>query len=393
MILWLNPATGVSGDMLLGALLGLGAPLDEVRTAVAATGLPGWRLTAETVNVDGISATRAVVDVDDTAPERRAAQLLDHVRRAPAPVAGLAASAVTAIAEAEAALHGVHPDEVHLHEIGGLDTVVDTVGVAAALHALGVTAVHSTPLALGSGTVRCAHGVLPAPAPATLALLRGAAVVGADLPGETVTPTGAALLRAAGTRYAPPPVMTVRGTGYGAGTRRFPQRPNVLSATLGAPVAAGPPEVMVVLECTVDDVTGEQLGHVIARALDSGAADAWISPATAKKSRPAHVVHVLCHPEREPALAELLLAETGSLGLRRHRVDRHALPRTTTTVTVDGHPVRVKTGPWRAKPEHDDVAAAARALGLPLRTVAERALAELRDSGAPDGGFGGRAQH
>ncbi|MER7083215.1 LarC family nickel insertion protein [Saccharopolyspora kobensis] len=273
----------------------------------------------------------------------------------------------------EGALHGQHPDEVHLHEIGGLDTVVDTVGVAAALHALGVTAVHSAPLALGSGTVRCAHGVLPAPAPATLQLLRGAAIVGTDLPGEAVTPTGAALLRAAGTRFTPPPAMIVQDTAYGAGNRRFSQRPNVLSATLGAPLNAAA-EPLVALECNVDDVTGELLGHVIDRALLAGAADAWITPATAKKSRPAHVLHVLCRPEREPELTELVLAETGSLGIRRHPVDRVALPRRTTTVTVEGHEIRLKHGPWRTKPEHDDVVAAATALGLPLRTVAARAL-------------------
>ncbi|GAA4883447.1 nickel pincer cofactor biosynthesis protein LarC [Saccharopolyspora cebuensis] len=376
MILWLNPVTGASGDMLLGALLGLGAPLERVRDAVAGTGLTGWRLAAEPVQVAGVAATKAVVEVDDRAPERRAAELLERVgRAAPEPVAALASAAVRAIAEAEAALHDRHPDDVHLHEIGGLDTVVDTVGVAAALHALDITAVHSAPLALGSGTVRCAHGVLPAPAPATLALLRGAAVVGTDLDGETVTPTGAALLGAVGTSYTPPPAMTVRATAFGAGTKRFAQRPNVLSATLGEPRDAAATEPMVVLESNVDDVSAEVLGHVVDRALRAGAADAWTSPATMKKSRPGNTVHVLCAPDREAELTRLLLAETGSLGLRRHQVDRRAVPRSTTTVEVEGHPVRIKQGPWHAKPEHDDVAAAAEALDRPLRTVAAQALA------------------
>ncbi|MGP4021407.1 nickel pincer cofactor biosynthesis protein LarC [Saccharopolyspora sp. 5N708] len=376
MILWLNPVTGVSGDMLLGALLGLGAPLEQVRAAVESTGLAGWRLSAEAVQVDGIAATKAVVDVEDTSTERHASELIARVQGAqPEPVAELATAAIRAIAEVEGALHGQHPDDVHLHEIGGLDTVVDTVGVAAALHALGVTAVHSAPLALGSGTVRCSHGVLPAPAPATLKLLRGAAVVGTDLPGETVTPTGAALLRAIGTRFTPPPAMTVRDTAYGAGTRRFPQRPNVLSATLGVPLGAEGVEPMVVLECNVDDVTGEVLGHLIDRALEAGAADAWTTPATMKKSRPAHVLHVLCRPEQQAELTELVLSETGSLGIRHHAVDRLALPRHTTTVTVEGHEIRLKHGPWHTKPEHEDVAAAAKSLGRPLRTVAAQALA------------------
>ncbi|WP_406691440.1 nickel pincer cofactor biosynthesis protein LarC [Saccharopolyspora sp. ID03-671] len=378
MILWLNPATGVSGDMLLGALLGLGARLGAVRSAIAATGLTGWSLAAEQVQVDGIAATRAVVEVDDDAPERHAAELLDLVSRAqPEPVAAVAVSAIRAIAEAEGALHDRDPAEVHLHEVGGLDTVVDAVGVAAALHDLAITEVHSAPIALGSGTVTCAHGVLPAPAPATLRLLAGAAVVGADLPGETVTPTGAALVSAMGVRFTPPPAMTLGATAYGAGTKRFPQRPNVLSASLGSPRAGA--ETMVVVECTVDDVTGETLGHVVQRLLESGAADAWTSPATMKKSRPAHVLHVLCAPGREAALSEIVLTETGALGLRRHEVQRTVLPRRTTTVDVGGHAIRVKHGPHRAKPEHDDVATAARALGLPLRTVAEMALNAARE--------------
>lgn len=377
MILWLNPATGLSGDMLLGALLGLGAPLERVRSAIESTGLRGWSLDAERVQVDGIAATKAVVTTDDDAPERHAAELIDLASRArPEPVAQLAVSALEAIARVEGRLHDRDPAEVHLHEVGGLDTIVDTVGVAAALHELSVTAVHSAPIALGSGTVRCAHGVLPAPAPATLRLLEGAAVVGADLAGETVTPTGAALVAAMGTRFTPPPAMTLDATAYGAGTKRFPQRPNVLSASLGSSHTGS--ETMVVVECNVDDVTGESLGHVVERLLDAGAADAWTSPATMKKSRPAHVLHVLCAPGVEAELTEIVVAETGTLGTRRHEVQRTALPRRTTTVSVRGHRIRVKHGPHRSKPEHDDVAAAAKALGLPLRTVTDMALDEAR---------------
>ncbi|MFC7340039.1 nickel pincer cofactor biosynthesis protein LarC [Saccharopolyspora griseoalba] len=372
MILWLNPTTGVSGDMLLGALLGLGAPLDRVRAAIEATGLTGWSLSARQVQVDGIAATRAVVEVDDGAAERHASELLERASRAPEPIASTACSAIRAIAEVEGGLHDRDPEQVHLHEIGGLDTIVDTVGVAAAVHELGVAEVRSAPIALGSGTVRCAHGELPAPAPAALRLLEGAAVIGAELPGETVTPTGAALLRALGTRYSPPPAMTLGPTAHGAGGKRFEQRPNVLTASLGEPAAGGSP--MLLLECNVDDVTAETLGHVLDLLLEAGAADAWTSPAAMKKSRPGHVLHVLCHPPDERALTEIALAETGSLGLRRQEVSRTALPRSISTVTVDGHPIRLKHGPHRTKPEHDDVAAAARALGRPLREIAERAL-------------------
>ena len=388
MILWLNPFSGISGDMLLGALLDLGAPLDEVRAAVASTGLTGWELTAGPVRRAGLAACQARVRVDDDVPARRAADLLTLARAAvPEAAARLAAAAITALAEAEGRIHGVPAAEVHLHELGGVDTVVDTVGAAAALHALRVSEVWSAPLALGAGVIGMSHGQYPAPAPATLALLDGAQVAGlypagGATAGETVTPTGAALLRAAGCRYGPLPAMRVAGSGYGAGARDVPGRPNVLPALLGEPLAdhepAGPTETLVVVETTVDDVTGELLGDLPGMLLGAGALDAWITPVTGKKGRPAHVVTALCRPGRDEPVQARLLAETGSLGARRHRVQRQALPRREAEVTVQGHRIRVKIGPHRAKPEHDDVAAAARATGLPARVVAEQAVSQLR---------------
>jgi uncharacterized protein (TIGR00299 family) protein len=380
-IVWLNPLGGISGDMLLGALLGVGAPLDGVRTAVASTGLTGWELSVATVPRGALQATRAVVGVEPQPPHRHASELLEIVGRArPAPVAELATRAITALAEVEAGLHGADPADVHLHEIGGVDTVVDAVGVAAALHLLDVRAVHCAPLPIGMGTVESAHGTLPLPAPATAALLAraGAQVTGRTDRGETVTPTGIALLHAAGAVFGPVPAMTVRAAGYGAGGRDDPARPNVLQALLGEPATpvgaeVGAVETMVLLETTVDDVSGELLGHLVDRALAAGAADAWITPVTMKKSRPGHTVHLLVTPDRAAEAETLLLRETGSLGLRRRPVDRVALPRRTTTVTVEGHPVRMKHGPWGAKPEHDDVIAVADALGRSAREVAEAA--------------------
>ncbi|MEV7817248.1 nickel pincer cofactor biosynthesis protein LarC [Streptomyces flaveolus] len=375
MICWVNPFTGLAGDMLLAALIDAGAPLDRIRSAVAATGLTGWNLTAERITDHGLAATRVQVEVTDPHTERRAAEVLEMAARAaPRPVAALATAAVTAIAEAEGRLHDADPADVHLHELGGHDTLVDIVGSAAALHALGVTDVVSAPLPLGRGRVDAAHGVLPCPAPATLALLAGAAVTGSDLPGETVTPTGAALLHAAGARYGPPPPMTLDATGYGSGTRRLPDRPNVVSVSLGSPLPSAPDEDVVVLETNLDDVTGELLGYVITKALDAGALDAWTTPAMMKKGRPAQVLHVLTSPHQERRLRDLLLSETGALGIRRVGATRTTLPRAFETVDVDGHPIRVKHGPYAAKPEHDDVVAAAAALGLSLRAVAVRAL-------------------
>lgn len=375
MILWLNPCNGISGDMLLAALLDVGAPLDGVRDVVASSGLTGWDLATERVMRGGLEASRAVVTVTDTATERHAADLLELIGRArPEPVAELAGRAVTAIADVEARLHGEDASQVHLHEIGGLDTVVDTVGVAAALHLLDVTELHCGPLGLGAGSVATRHGTLPAPAPAALALLAGAGapVTGAGLGGETVTPTGAALLVAAKARFGALPAMTLRAAGYGAGSKQFDDRPNVLQAVLGTPT--GTAEPLVLLETNVDDTTGEVLGHLIGRAMAAGAADAWVSPIVMKKNRPAHTVHVLASPERAAELEQIVLAETGSLGIRRSGVDRHALPRSSGAVAVEGHSIRIKRGPWGAKPEHDDVVAAATALDRPLRVVTEAAL-------------------
>ncbi|MFC5996351.1 nickel pincer cofactor biosynthesis protein LarC [Pseudonocardia hispaniensis] len=380
MILWLDPFSGIAGDMLLGALLDLGAPIDDVRAAVASTGLTGWELHAEPVHRGALRAVHARVTTHEHTTERPAAALLELAGRArPASVADLAVRAVRAIAEVEARLHGVPVERVHLHEIGGVDTIVDTVGVAAALHLLGVDAVHCGPLALGSGTVETRHGTLPLPAPASAALLAAARapVTSAGIAGETVTPTGIALLLAAGTRFGPIPAMTLCANGYGAGTREEPSRSNVLPALLGEAVA--PASSMVQIETNVDDVTGEVLGYLIERLLAAGAADAWITPIGMKKSRPGHTVHVLAAPEHAAACERMVLRETGSLGLRRTHVERPALPRQTTTVTVAGHTIRVKRGPSGAKPEHDDVAAAAAALGLPLRDVALQALRSLLD--------------
>jgi uncharacterized protein (TIGR00299 family) protein len=386
MICWIRPFTGLAGDMLLAALIDAGAALPRIRAAISSTGLTGWELTAHPLVTHGLAATRVDVHVSDHETHRSAATLLKMAARArPAAVAERAVAALTAIAETEAELHGTTPDAVHLHELGGHDALIDIVGVSAALDALGVTDVFSAPLPVAHGTVLSAHGALPSPAPATLALLTGATLTGTDLTGETVTPTGAALLRASGARYEPLPSMSLTATGYGAGTRKLPDRPNVTAVTLGRPLEKGAPrpgehtgaveEEVVVLETNLDDVTGETLAHTIARALEEGALDAWATPAVMKKGRPAHVLHVMGRPHTAPQLRRLVHEETGTLGIREVSSLRTALPRATTTVHVDGQPVRVKTGPFHAKAEHDDVRAAAAQLGLPLKSVAERALA------------------
>lgn len=364
----ISPFTGLAGDMLLAALVDAGAPLDAVRAAVTDTGLTGWDLAVPRVTTHGLTAAQATVSVSDHATSRKAAELIAMAGRVRTrAVADTAVAALRAIAEVEGRLHGEHPDEVHLHELGGHDTLVDVVGVAAALHALEVRTVHCEPLPLGTGTVRTAHGLLPCPAPATAKLLEGAQVTGTSLTGETVTPTAAALLLALNADYRPPPPMRLSATGYGAGTRALPDRPNVAVVRLGE-VEAGVRD-LVVLETNLDDVTGELLGHVAELLLERGALDSWITPAVMKKGRPAHVLHALVTPEAAEEVERLLFAETGTLGVRWTTVRRTAAARTTDTVLVHGMPVRRKHGPHRGKPEYDDAVAVARQTGLPLRAV------------------------
>lgn len=381
MILSLNPVSGISGDMLLGALLDLGAPMEAVRTAIDATGITGWDLRTRSVEREGVRALHAVVEVDEIVPARRAADLLAMAGRAtPAPVAAMATSAITSLASVESRIHGVPVADVHLHELGGVDTIVDTVGVAAALNALAISQVWSGPLGMGTGQTSAAHGVLPVPAPATLHLLTGAQVIGIDSRLETVTPTGAALLDAMGTRFGPAPLMTIQNVGYGAGTRETPGRPNVLTAVLGSPVGgSGHVEAMTMLETTVDDVTGEVLGALIPELLTAGAADAWLVPAIGKKNRPAQLVSALCEPHAADAVENHLLRSTGTLGVRRTTVLRRSVPREWTTVELAGFTVRVKIGPHTAKPEHDDLAAIADATGVPVRILADQARALIDD--------------
>jgi uncharacterized protein (TIGR00299 family) protein len=385
-----DPFTGLAGDMLLAALLDAGASLDAVRASILDTGLAGWTLRVDALIDHGLRASRVHVDVSDTASERPALELIALAGRAtPQPVADAAVAVLTVLAQTEAALHGSDVATVHLHELGGHDTLIDVVGVCAALHHLDVHEIFvAGPLPMGRGAVTTRHGVLPVPAPATAALLSGAQTIGSDLPGETVTPTGAALLAGLRARWDPAPAMRLDRTGYGAGARRLADRPNVVAVRLGRPVGsvgddsgdtAEPlvAEALVELATTIDDVSGEIVGHLLERSLAAGALDAWVLPAVMKKSRPGQVVHVLARPADAARLRLLVLAETGSLGVRSYPVTRHAAIRSMITVRVDGYAVRVKVGPFGAKPEHDDVVRAADALGIPVREVAYRAMKEV----------------
>ena len=379
-IAWFHCFAGIAGDMALGSLLDAGADPDEVFGLLERVPVKGWQLDLEPVLRSGLAATRAVVHADEDSVVRTYAHisgLIDEARL-PDRVRDRAHATFAALARAEGRLHRRPPEQVHFHEVGGIDAIVDIVGVCAALEVLGVDEVRASPVATGTGMVRTHHGVLPNPAPAVVELLRGAPTYGRDLNVELTTPTGAALLAANAVAYGPMPAMTVSATGFGAGARELDDLPNVTQVVLGkAAVAATdePGQPIVQLEVNVDDATGEVLAHTVASLMDAGAFDAWITPIVMKKGRPAYTVSVLGDPALVDQLSAVLAAETGSLGVRGRRLERWPAARADAEVEVEGLPVRVKISAGRVKVEHDDAARAARRTGLPLREVLSRAEA------------------
>ncbi len=386
-IAWFHCFNGTAGDMTLGALLDAGADVAQVRSAIDVLGIEGWSLQMQRTQRGGISATRAVVEVpSDEVAHRPYRAIRELLAAAPLTtvVRNQALATFRALAEVEGAIHGAEADDVEFHEVGSLDAIVDIVGSCAALASLGIDEVRCSPISVGTGTITAAHGVLPNPGPAVIALLArvGAPASGIDVDLELTTPTGAALMTALAAGFGPMPNMTVRSVGYGAGTRDLPNRPNLVQVVVGeslpeAPTADGQPVRL--LEANLDDVTGEVLAHTIASLLAAGAHDAWITPITMKKGRPAHTVHALCDPALADAVAAELIRQTGTLGLRGSTLERWPQRRTADTVEVEGHVIRVKRTPGRVKVEHDDARAVAEALGLPLRDVLRRAEALATD--------------
>ena len=387
-VAWFHCFAGIAGDMALGSLVDAGADVGEVRALLGRLPLTGWSLEVEPVLRAGIAATQAVVHAPDDGVVRTYAHISGLVDEARLPdrVRNRAQAAFAVLAQVEGRLHRRPTEQVHFHEVGGVDAIVDVVGTCAALEVLDVEQVWASPVATGTGMVRAAHGVLPNPAPAVLELLRGAPTYGLDVSAELTTPTGAALLAATATGWGALPPMTVTATGYGAGSRDLDGLPNVTQVVLGEAAAASdggepgrtPGQPVVLLETNVDDATGETLAHAITSLLEAGALDAWVTPVVMKKGRPGHTVSALVDPALATSVGRVLLSATGSLGLRGQTLERWPAARTEAEVEIDGVPVRVKVSPGRAKIEHDDAVRAARRTGLPLREVVSRAEAAWR---------------
>ena len=400
-VAYIDCIAGVSGDMLLGALLAAGVSEAELRERLADLHLPGFELGAQPVQKAGIGALQVEVRVTDHATERHLPEIaaLLEASAVPAAIKRRAGAIFRRLGEVEAAIHGSSRDRVHLHELGGIDTIVDVVGVLTGFQLLGVERVVCSPLPLARGFVDSAHGRLPLPAPATVALLQGVPVTGAEVEGELVTPTGAALVTELAARFGALPAMTLRAAGYGAG-RAQRAIPNVVRLLVGEAAGAGgdgaadggeeggaAPEPLFVVETNIDDMNPEWYDYVTARLFAAGALEVFTQPAAMKKNRPATLLSVLCRPAQRASVRRLLFRETTTIGVREHLVQRYALARETRLVTTSHGEIRVKmvrgAGPEpRWAPEYDDCRRAAEATGAPLQAVYQ-AAAQAAAGGAP----------
>jgi uncharacterized protein (TIGR00299 family) protein len=397
-ILYLEPVGGIAGDMFLAACLDAGLPLAELEGALRCLPISGWRFEAKKVEISGIVGTHLDVLVEKPAPSpggahgagphrhdhdehhgRHLSEILELIDQASlSPRAREAAKALfSAVGAAEAKIHGIPAEQLHFHEVGAVDSIVDLCGAAVALDLLGWPKLVSAVPALGRGLARMAHGTMPVPPPAVLELLRGKPVELSGPEGEAVTPTGAAIL-AVLAEIGPPPALLPERIGYGVGTARWADRPNVLRATLGTRVAVA--SRLVVLEANVDDSTGQMLARAIEAALEAGAKDAWAAPVTMKKGRPGHLLGALAAADRQDAVARALFAETSTIGVRIHEVSRLEAERELVEVATPFGPVRVKVARFggretNAQPEWDDCVARAKEKGVPVKDVLAAAAA------------------
>ncbi len=369
---------GAAGDMIVGALLDAGASLETIRRMLATFAIDGYELAATPVQRNGIAATKFDVIVQPNVPQphRHLTDITAMIDNAalPAGVADRAHHVFRHLAAAEAAVHGCGINEVHFHEVGAVDSIVDIVAACIAMDELNIDQIACSPIAVGSGTVMCDHGVLPVPTPATARMLQNIPILGGPNPGEATTPTGAALLTALAEEFGPMPPLQLAASGTGAGTRDDTPAANVVRVFVGNPSQDAVVDSVVELTANLDDCTGELLGATLELLLARGALDAWVTPATMKKSRPGWVLSVLAHPADATAMEELILTETPTLGIRRHLATRVMLERRQETVETPYGPIRVKIAgrgnvETTVKPEFDDCQAAATNHHVSIRQV------------------------
>jgi pyridinium-3,5-bisthiocarboxylic acid mononucleotide nickel chelatase len=375
-VAYLDCAGGLAGDMLLGALLDAGAPQETLHDVVHALRYPDVKIEVEPVHRHGIAATLVRVIEEGRPRDRRAGELLELVASAdlaPAIRDG-ALGALRRLAAAESKIHAVPEHDLVLHEAGGADTLVDVVGTFALLDALAVDHLVCSPLPYARGQIDTAHGSIPGPGPAVLALLEGAPMFGVEAEAELVTPTGAAIAAASATSFGELPPLVLEDVGYGAGSRDLRSRANLVRVVLGISSAPIPVADVVLLEANVDDLVPELVPDAIEACRVAGALDVWTAPLYMKKGRPGILLSALARPDAERPVAEALLVHSSTLGVRVTPLRRYELARESREVWVLGHPIRVKVGILRgrvvnAAPEHDDCAEVAAATGRPVKQV------------------------
>jgi len=382
--LYLDCIGGIAGDMMLAALIEVGVPESALLDTLQSLNLSGWEWHSERVEVEAVQARRVQIRMVEEQPHRHLSDVLAIIEGAPLSerVRQSARCVFQKLAEAEAAVHHTTPEHVHFHEVGAVDAILDVVGSCWAIDYLGVERIVCSPLPMGRGFVRAAHGTLPVPAPAVVELLRGAPTYGIPIEGETVTPTGAALAVALSHEFGLQPPMRWEAVGYGAGTAVRPL-PNLLRLFLGeayAPInAQGTWQSIVQIETNLDDATPELLGYLMERAFEQGALDLFFTPVQMKKNRPGVMVTLLAPPERAEQLMNLLLTETPTLGVRYMLLNRRCLERVIHTVQTPWGAVRLKVAREGERvlhiaPEYDDCARLAREHGIPLQQVMQSAL-------------------
>jgi pyridinium-3,5-bisthiocarboxylic acid mononucleotide nickel chelatase len=389
-IAYFDCIAGASGDMLLGALVDAGFEPEALQERLADLRLPGFQVNHTRLIKHGLSAAKVDVHVDDDVPARGLVEIeaIINDSRLPDPIKQRANHIFRILGAVEAKIHNHPVDQVHLHELGGIDTIVDVVGVLLGLDYLQIQQVYASPLPMARGFVKCAHGPLPLPAPAALALLEGVPVYGTDLNAELVTPTGAVLLKSLVKEFGSIPSMVLQVTGYGAGQRDLPI-PNLVRVLIGNQAAAAvpPAESLATLETNIDDLNPEFYDYVLTRLFQAGALDVFLSPIQMKKNRPATLLSVLCKPEDIPHLTEIIFAETSTLGIRQQFVNRFALPRQIQQVETPYGPIRVKVARWgddqvKIAPEFDDCRRLAEKHAIPIRELYRLAEDLARDFGA-----------
>jgi uncharacterized protein (TIGR00299 family) protein len=390
-VLYVDAFAGISGDMTVGAFVHLGLPVAILQRALQGLALGSYAIAATPCSVYGIGAIKFDVQTAADGHAHRAFRDIRQMLTDSALEAGAKRRALaifSTLAAAEGRIHGVAPEDVEFHEVGAIDSVIDIVGTAIGLHTFGIERVYVSPLPLGSGIVQSHHGPLPVPGPATVELLRGFTTRPGDGEGELVTPTGAAILASTATA-APPPEIRITAVGYGAGTRRLRDRPNLLRLVVGESITPAGHDEHVVVETNIDDCNPEFYEHVMERLFEAGAREVFMTPVHMKKNRPGVLLSVLCPEDQRERLSGIILSETSAIGVRYYPVRRLVLPRESREVTTPYGAVRVKVarspdGYDNIAPEYEDCRRLACERRVPIKVVYQAAVAVALETSARD---------